>query len=78
MIIETNVFTRKIIAISDTYEKMMATRGFTAPSTWLVKRDLMLLVNSMLNDDINTADDTFNLQLDLFNHTQFVFCQKRQ
>ncbi|MCO4653251.1 Glycosyl transferases involved in cell wall biogenesis [Streptococcus infantarius subsp. infantarius] len=73
VIIETNVFTRKIIAISDTYEKMMATRGFTAPSTWLVKRDLMLLVNSMLNDDINTADDTFNLQLDLFNHTQFVF-----
>lgn len=70
---EKNVFSRKIIDISDSYEKMIATRGFTAPSTWLVKRELMLLVNSMLKDDIDTADDTFNLQLDLFNHTQFSF-----
>lgn len=70
---EKHVFTRQIIELSDSYEKMMATRGFTAPSTWLVKRELMLLVNEMLKADVDTADDTFNLQLDLFNHTQFIF-----
>lgn len=70
---EKHVFTRQIIELSDSYEKMMATRGFTAPSTWLVKRELMLLANEMLKADVDTADDTFNLQLDLFNHTQFSF-----
>lgn len=71
--VEHNVFTRQIVDLSDSYEKMIATRGFTAPSTWLIQRDVMLLVNDMLKDDMRTADDTFNLQLDLFNHTQFCF-----
>ncbi|MGT2907650.1 glycosyltransferase family 2 protein [Streptococcus dentiloxodontae] len=68
-----SVFSNHIIDIADTYEKMIATRGFTAPSTWLVERELMLSVNSMLDEDIQTADDTFNLQLDLFHQTTFSF-----
>ncbi|EMB86112.1 glycosyltransferase [Streptococcus mutans] len=69
----TDVFSSHVIEIADSYEKMIATRGFTAPSTWLIARDLMLMVNDMLDEDIVTADDTFNIQLDLFKHTNFTF-----
>lgn len=72
-ITKEHVFTHHIITLSDSYEKMMATRGFTAPSTWLIERELMLRANEKLKADIDTADDTFNLQLDLFNDTQFSF-----
>lgn len=59
------------IPLADTYEKMLSTRGFTMASTWLVDRQLMLTVNEML--DLETSDDTFNLQLDLFQHTELSY-----
>lgn len=68
-----NVFANHVVELADSYAKMLATRGFTAPSTWLVDRELMLTVNRMLDEDIHTADDTFNLQLDLFKQTHFAF-----
>ncbi|HFU4000687.1 TPA: glycosyltransferase family 2 protein [Streptococcus suis] len=64
-------FTSGSIPLADTYAKMLATRGFTMASTWLVERELMLEVNQEL--DLTTADDTFNLQLDLFQRTQLLF-----
>ena len=52
-------FANHTIPLADTYEKMLATRGFTMASTWLVDRDLMLEVNQEL--DLTTSDDTFKL-----------------
>lgn len=59
------------IPLADSYEKMLATRGFTMASTWLVERELMLAVNQCL--DLSTADDTFNLQLELFQRTKLSY-----
>ena len=64
-------FANKTIPLADTYEKMLATRGFTMASTWLVDRDLMLEVNQEL--DLTTSDDTFNLQMELFQRTSLAF-----
>ncbi|HFI0404535.1 TPA: glycosyltransferase family 2 protein [Streptococcus suis] len=70
-LVSTAGFTSGSIPLADTYAKMLATRGFTMASTWLVERELMLEVNQEL--DLTTADDTFNLQLDLFQRTQLLF-----
>ena len=39
-------------------------------STWLVETKLMLSINETL--DLETSDDTFNLQLELFQKTQLI------
>lgn len=72
-LIAQGVFSQGLVDLADTYEKMLVTRGFTAPSSWLIETPLMLQANQMLLEDLKTADDTFNLQLDLFNMTDFVF-----
>ncbi|MBF0806393.1 MULTISPECIES: glycosyltransferase family 2 protein [unclassified Streptococcus] len=59
------------IPLADSYEKMLATRGFTMASTWLVERTMMLEVNEQL--DLTTADDTFDLQLELFQRTTLTY-----
>ena len=64
-------FANQTIPLGDTYEKMLATRGFTMASTWLVDRDLMVEVNQEL--DLTTSDDTFNLQLELFQRTSLAY-----
>lgn len=64
-------FENGTIPLADTFEKMLATRGFTMASTWLVERDLMLEVNALL--DVTTTDDTFNLQMDLFQRTELAY-----
>lgn len=64
-------FANQTIPLADTYEKMLATRGFTMASTWLVDRDLMVEVNKEL--DLTTSDDTFNLQLELFQRTSLAY-----
>ena len=70
-IISKSGFENSTIPLADTYEKMLATRGFTMASTWLVERELMLEVNEEL--DLATADDTFNLQMDLFQRTELSY-----
>lgn len=70
-LISKNGFASGTIPLANTYEKMLATRGFTMASTWLVDRELMLIVNEML--DLETSDDTFNLQLDLFQRTELSY-----
>ena len=64
-------FQNGLIPLADTFEKMLATRGFTMASTWLVERELMLEVNAEL--DLTTSDDTFNLQMDLFQRTELAY-----
>ncbi|MBP2622485.1 glycosyltransferase family 2 protein [Streptococcus oricebi] len=64
-------FEKDVIPLADTYEKMLATRGFTMASTWLIERELMLEVNTEL--DLTTSDDTFNLQMDLFQRTELTY-----
>lgn len=56
------------------FEQMLVTRGFTAPSTWLVETELMKEVNHELA--LDTADDTFDLQLDLFQRTPLLYLPK--
>lgn len=53
------------------YAEMLATKGFTMSSTWLVDTKLMLMVNNALAD--SAVDDTFNIQLDLFNKTELTY-----
>lgn len=64
-------FRNGLIPLADTFEKMLATRGFTMASTWLVDRELMLEINEEL--DLATSDDTFNLQMDLFQRTELAY-----
>lgn len=53
------------------YEELLATRGFTAPSTWMIDRRLLLDVNSRI--DLTAVDDTFNIQLELFQSTKLTY-----
>ncbi|MBY5034827.1 glycosyltransferase [Streptococcus gallolyticus] len=55
------------------FETMLATRGFMAPSTWLVETALMREVNHRI--DLDTADDTFDLQLELFQETKLSYVE---
>lgn len=53
------------------YAEMLATKGFTMSSTWLVEASLMKDVNSQIDD--TAIDDTFNIQLDLFHSTSLTY-----
>lgn len=70
-ITEDQVFSSGQMPLITSYEVMLASRGFTAPSTWLIERELMLEVNNEM--DPSTADDTFDMQLDLFQRTKKLF-----
>lgn len=63
---ETGFFNRP-----KSYAEILATKGITAPSTWLVDTDLICSIND--NIDTSTVDDTFNIQLDLFNKTKLTY-----
>lgn len=67
----TNVLQNKVLPFMDSYEKMLALKGMTMSSTWLVERQLMLEVNEHLDD--KATDDTFDLQLELFQRTNLAF-----
>lgn len=55
----------------ENYAEMLAKKGFTMASTWLVGTSLMLEVNNEVNP--SAVDDTFNIQLDLFNKTNLIY-----
>lgn len=55
----------------DSYAEMLATKGFTMSSTWLIETKLLLEVNDELDD--RAVDDTFNIQLDLFSKTKLTY-----
>ncbi len=56
------------------YAEMLATKGFTMSSTWLVDSSLMKEINTELNQ--SAVDDTFNIQLELFNKTTLSYLPK--
>lgn len=69
-ITERSAFLNEKIEMVDSFEKMLATRGFTMASTWLVEADLMRAVNGAVPD--SAIDDTFNIQLELFLRTKLT------
>ncbi|MFQ6174609.1 glycosyltransferase family 2 protein [Streptococcus anginosus] len=68
---QADVFKNQVIPLLTSYEEMLVLKGMTMASTWLVDTELMHEVNDLI--DINTADDTFNIQLELFRRTTLSF-----
>ncbi|WP_159332007.1 glycosyltransferase family 2 protein [Streptococcus pyogenes] len=66
-----NAFSSGHTPLTDTYEKVLALKGMTMASTWLVDADLMRQVNQKIN--VDTPDDTFDIQLELFQLTQLTY-----
>jgi glucosyltransferase len=67
--VETGFFDRP-----NSYAEMLATKGMTMASTWLVDTQLMRDINNKLNEA--AIDDTFNIQMDLFNRTKLTYLPK--
>lgn len=67
----SNVFANGPIAYANTYEKMIATKGMTLPSSWMVETDLMQEVNAAIDPD--SVDDGFPMQLEFYRRTQLSF-----
>lgn len=70
-LIHKSAFETHLVDRSDSYAQMLATKGFTMSSTWLIATDLMMEVNAELDE--TAVDDTFNIQLDLFNKTKLTY-----
>lgn len=66
-----SAFESGILQRSSSYAEMLATKGFTMSSTWLVETGLMNEINANINN--TSVDDTFNIQLDLFQKTQLTY-----
>ncbi len=70
-LLNKSVFEQGLVKRSESYAEMLVTKGFTMSSTWLVDAKLMQEINGEL--DKSAADDTFNIQLDLFNRTKLTY-----
>lgn len=70
-IIHKSSYKNYIVKRPKNYAEMLATKGFTMASTWLVLTKLMQEVNAEI--DPSAVDDTFNIQLDLFNKTELTY-----
>lgn len=66
-----NVFQNGPIPYANTYAKMLAIKGMTLPSSWMVETQLMQEVNNLIAPD--SIDDTYSIQLELFNQTELTF-----
>lgn len=60
-----------IVEKSHSYAQMLANKGLTMASTWLVDTHLMNEINAKI--DKNAIDDTFNIQLELFQSTKLKY-----
>lgn len=69
--IAEDVFRHGTIAYANTYEKMIATKGMTLTSSWLVDTKLMQAVNNVI--DPFSVDDGFPMQLEFFQKTDLAF-----
>lgn len=72
--IHLGVLASGVVTKVDSYEQMLATKGLTCPSTWLVESRLMQEANEGLELDV--ADDTFSLQLEMFRKTRLLRIEK--
>ena len=70
-LIQKDAFASKALPLSDSYEEMLVMKGMTMASTWLVDTTLMQDVSAQISD--TAADDTFELQLELFKRTKISF-----
>ena len=70
-IIQKDAFANKALPLIDSYEEMLVMKGMTMASTWLVDTALMQDVSAQISD--TAADDTFELQLELFKRTKISF-----
>lgn len=70
-LIQKNAFANKALPLIDSYEVMLVMKGMTMASTWLVDTALMQDVSAQISD--TAADDTFELQLELFKRTKISF-----
>ena len=70
-LIQKNAFANKALPLIDSYEEMLIMKGMTMASTWLVDTALMQDVSAQISD--TAADDTFELQLELFKRTKISF-----
>ena len=66
-----SAFENGIMVRATSYENLLATKGFTMASTWVVATNLMLEVNDAI--DTTAIDDTFNIQLELFYRTKLTY-----
>lgn len=66
-----DVFKNGPIAYANTYEKMLATKGMTLASSWLVETKMMQEVNEII--DPTSVDDGFPMQLEFFRRTTISF-----
>ena len=70
-IIQKDAFANKALPLIDSYEEMLVMKGMTMASTWVVDTALMQDVSAQISD--TAADDTFELQLELFKRTKISF-----
>lgn len=70
-LIQKDAFASKALPLIDSYEEMLVMKGMTMASTWLVDTALMQDVSAQISD--TAADDTFELQLELFKRTKISF-----
>lgn len=70
-VIQKDTFANKALPLIDSYEEMLVMKGMTMASTWLVDTALMQDVSAQISD--TAADDTFELQLELFKRTKISF-----
>lgn len=70
-LIQKDAFASKALPLIDSYEEMLVMKGMTMASTWLVDTTLMQDVSAQISD--TAADDTFELQLELFKCTKISF-----
>ena len=70
-LIQKDAFANKALPLIDSYEEMLVMKGMTMASTWLVDTTLMKEVSNQISD--TAADDTFELQLELFKRTKISF-----
>lgn len=70
-VVYENVFQNGPIPYANTYAKMLATKGMTLPSSWMVETKMMQEVNELI--DPNSVDDGFPMQLEFFTRTELTF-----
>ena len=70
-IFQKDAFANKALPLIESYEEMLVMKGMTMASTWLVDTALMQDVSAQISD--TAADDTFELQLELFKRTKISF-----
>lgn len=70
-LLHEQVFANGPVDYANTYAKMLATKGMTLPSSWMVDTALMQEVNQVIDPD--SVDDGFPMQLEFFQKTKLSF-----